>query len=411
MNHPANILIVTDGHPCRNPRPVKEASALANAGYNVTLLYIRNHPPSVKIDAELLAGAPFQSRSLDFLATDYNGYSRSLRARIASFLARKAIRFHLESPSALGPARLLLNAAQRIPADLTIVHNALPHWVGLQLLRTGRRVAVDIEDWNSEDLLPHARRHLPLRLLRRTEHFSLHNAVYTSTTSHALADALHTRYGGTRPNVITNSFPLQPIQQQLQPGTPPAFLWFSQTIGPGRGLEAFIAAWSLTREPSRLVLLGNPSVGYKDRLLNALPPDFRLRVTLLPLVQPGELPSVIAAHDVGLALEETSILNRDLTITNKILQYLNAGLAVVASSTSGQREVLTQDPDAGVIVRLDDPASFAKILDTLVMSPQALAHRRQAARRLAAQKYCWEKEAPALLSLVAIAIATRPNSS
>lgn len=405
------ILIITDGHPCRNPRPVKEAFALAHADYDVTLLYIRNHPPSVMIDDELLANAPFQYRSLDFLASDFRGYSRSFHTRLASFLAKKAIRIRLESPSALGPARLLLNAVQRIPADLTIVHNALPHWVGLQLLRTGRRIAADFEDWNSEDLLPDARRHLPLRLLRHTERFFLNHATYTSTTSHALADALHTRYGGKRPNVITNSFPLQPFQGQLQTGMPPALFWFSQTLGPGRGLEAFVAAWSLTREPSRLVLLGNPQIGYKDQLLNALPPDFRQRVTLLSLVPPGELPAVIAAHDIGLALEETSIVNRDLTITNKILQYLNAGLAVVASSTSGQREVLAHDPNAGVFVKLDDPASFAKTLDTLVTSPEALTLRKHAARRLAEKKYCWEIEAPALLSLVANAIASTSNSS
>ena len=49
-----------------------------------------------------------------------------------------------------------------------------------------------------------------LELLREVEHALLHRAVYTTTTSHALADALHRCHGGHSPHVITNSFPLQP---------------------------------------------------------------------------------------------------------------------------------------------------------------------------------------------------------
>jgi len=54
----------------------------------------------------------------------------------------------------------------------------------------------------------------------------------------------------------------------------------------------------------------------------------------------------IAEHDIGFAGETPSIRSRDLTATNKILQYLLAGLAVVASDTAGQRECAGQASDA-----------------------------------------------------------------
>ena len=56
-----SILIITNGHPSRNPRPVKEASALSAAGYEVTLLYVRNHTPSAPADASVLRDATYLS--------------------------------------------------------------------------------------------------------------------------------------------------------------------------------------------------------------------------------------------------------------------------------------------------------------------------------------------------------------
>ena len=115
---------------------------------------------------------------------------------------------------------------------------------------------------------------------------------------------------------------------------------------------------------------------------------------------PSLLASLIARHDIGLALEQAFIVNRDLTITNKILQYLNAGLAVVASDTAGQREVLARAPGAGMIVSLFQTDELAGHLDGLLRDRPRIATMGEAARRAAEETYCWEKEAPNLLAAV-----------
>ena len=403
LGHPSpRILILTNGPLARNPRVVKEATTLGRAGYDVTVLGLRHHRPSIEQDRALLAAAPFTHHQIDLLV----GPAAWLRRASIRLARERARRGGPASIHALGPAAALLRAARRHPADLTIVHNEVPHWVGVRLLGDGRRIAADIEDWHSEDLLPADRAHRPLDLLCTTERTLLHRALYTTTTSHALADALHGRYGGHRPHVLANAFPLQPDPRRGPPGHPPAFFWFSPTLGPGRGLESFFAAWQLTRRPSRVVLLGEARGDYARHLLASLPAGRRAAVSFLPLVAPADLPSLIARHDLGLALEEPSILNRDLTITNKILQYLNAGLAVVASDTAGQREVLARAPAAGVIVQTAAPSRFAAALDALLADPAALQERQRAARRLAEETYCWEREAPRLLALVEHALAS-----
>ena len=411
MSAPAKILVITNGPLCRNPRVVKEADTLGRAGHNVTVLAVRNHAPSEIFDAELLRDAPYRRVTVDTIPSGAGFSASALFHRLTQSLARRATQtLGWQTPRTLGPVNALLRRARTLPADLTIVHNEVSHHVGLRLLAEGRRIAADIEDWHSEDLLPSDRLARPLRLIRGIEHGLLHRAVHTTTTSPALADALHARYRGTRPHVIANSFPLQPpAPARSATGGPPSFFWFSQTLGPGRGLEPFLAAWARTRHPSRLVLLGETRSGFDAAVLARLPAAFRSRVTFLPLVSPAELPALIARHDIGLALEHAFIVSRNLTITNKILQYLNAGLAVVASDTAGQRAVLTHSPAAGVIVETHATTAFAAILDTLLADRAALAARQHAARRLAETVYCWEREAPRLLSLVDAALGAAPR--
>ena len=401
MKAGARILIVTNGQLSRNPRPLKEAVTLGKAGYEVTVLMVRNHAEGERRDREIMDGAPFQRETVDVASglgtASWRISARRLRRRIAQQLGTITGRGSIH---ALGPAGALLRRARSLRADLTIVHNEVPQWVGARLLKEGRRVAADFEDWHSEDLLPERRRGRPLELLRAIERILLHGAVWTTTTSEALAAALHSRHGGIRPQVITNSFPLQPDPRRGPPGDPPAFFWFSQTLGPGRGLEAFLEAWTRTLQPSSLVLLGDSDGDFRERLLGSTPAQKRHAIAFLPTVRPAELAALIARHDIGLALEQNSITSRNLTITNKILQYLNAGLAVVASDTAGQREVLGRTGGAGIAVSLDDAGALARVLDSLLADRAALARRQAAARRAAEETYCWEREAPRLLSLV-----------
>jgi len=399
------ILIVSNGPLCRNPRVGKEATTLGQAGYMVTVLIVRDHAASEIHDLNLLCAAPFKRVTVDLLPNVGTASAVVFWRRLRLWVARKLTRFpFFRSIHSLGPAAALLSAARRHPADLTIVHNEIAHWVGTKLIKDGRRVAADIEDWHSEDLLPAARKLRPLRLLRDVECSLLHHAIHTTTTSQALATALFARYGGRRPAVLSNSFPLQPQRPHDRTAVLPAFFWFSQTLGPGRGIEPFVAAWCQMRQPSRLVLLGEDAGTFRTQMFQSVPDRLHPHLEFLDLVPAENLPDIIARHDIGLALELAEIPNRDLTITNKILQYLNAGLAVVATDTRGQREVLAHAPGAGILISLDEPAALARHLDDFIADRQQLAVRQQAARQLATDRYCWELESPGLLALVAAAL-------
>ena len=383
----------------------KEASALGAAGLDVTAITVAYDEACEREDDRLMSTASFEKRCLDLRR--HRGAKQRVRSfiqRAGIWLARRAARRGVGSPQAFGPYAALKRAALNTPADLTIVHTEVALCVGAELLRRGRRVAVDFEDWHSEDLLSDAQSWRPVRLLRQVERTLARDAAYASTTSQAMSAALGEAYDCRPPAVITNSFPLRPLPPRSS-GAPPSFFWFSQTIGPGRGLEEFLSAWSKTNAPSRVSLLGSISSAYRLHLLSLLPVERRNSLNFLPLVPPWDLPTIIASHEVGLALESTTPRNRDLTITNKILQYLNGGLAVVATDTAGQREVLTRAPDAGFLVNASRSAEYSDQLDVLLRDQERMRSTQSSARKAAEEVYSWEREAPRLVQLVEDALS------
>jgi glycosyltransferase involved in cell wall biosynthesis len=311
----------------------------------------------------------------------------------------------VQHPASLGPYHALLRLVRAQSADLIIVHTELPLCIGARLLALGRSVAADFEDWHSHDLLPEARSGRPLVLLARVESTLLREGRYASTTSMAMAHRLAATYNSPLPVVIPNTFPLSAKPPIGPRNTPPAFFWFSQTIGPGRGIDQFLSAWRLTRVPSRLVLLGDVSSHYRNALTTSLPASHQTRLEFHPLVAPSELSTVIARHDIGLALEPSEPENKDLTTSNKLFQYLDAGVAVLATPTAGQREVMARCPDAGLVNDLTGPVVLAANLDALLANPARLAAMGIAARAAAEREFSWEHTAPLLLKTVSHALA------
>lgn len=397
---PARILLVTSGPLSRNPRVWKEALTLGQAGYEVTVFTVANQAKAEAYDAELLRAAPFRKAAIDHLARDVAGRLGSFWDRGLTWFARRSAPLGGQFAAAFGPVARMRRRARRHRADLTIVHTELGLAVGAELLGRGRRVAADIEDWHSHDLLPAAQRARPLRLLSRIERRMLQQCVYTTTTSRSLAAALGEAYAAPLPRVVRNVFPLQPRPPERPPGGPLTFFWFSQTVGPGRMIELFLAAWAQTSLPSQLCLLGDVRADYKDKLARRLPAEKRGALIFRDLVPPWELPAAIARHDVGLALEAGVPDSRNLTITNKFFQYLDAGLPVLATPTAGQREVLDECPGIGWVMDLTQTTAAAAQLDRIIARPEQVRSMGRAAREAAERRYCWERESVELLRAV-----------
>lgn len=400
---PSRILIQIGQHICTAPRPMKEADALAAAGYDVTVAGVWFDEEKVRRDQVLLSNKSWSFQPvLDFRPC--HGWAR-LRERLKGRVAREAYRrTGLVLPPLFGyGASEHFRFALDFNADLTIVHSEAGLWAGERLLRCGRRIGVDFEDWFSEDLLQEERSWRPISKLKALEKTLLCKSSYRLTVSLVLAKGLAIDAQTSLPEVIYNVFPWADRQQldgQLcdRSGRHRVSLhWFSQTIGRGRGLELLFSALSLVLGNVELHLRGD---GDQDWARALIPAEWQDRVFLHGTVSSTELLSRIAEHDIGLALELPVNENRDRAMTNKIFQYLLGGLAVVATTTAGQREVFARAPEVGVMLSENTPQALAGAINVLTSDSERLSRCKQAALAAAKNEFCWEREKGKIVAAV-----------
>lgn len=419
MTRPLGTIVLLTGNSlCNNPRAVKEATALSRAGYRVEVLGAWLDPALKDRDILLLAGLPFTFTPV-VDATRDGPWTTTLRLaqRVTERTAQRAYdTLGWENGFQLG-ARVapLLRVAKRRPADLYIAHSEVGLFVAHALLRQGHRVGVDMEDWFSEDLLPETRRHRPLRLLRSLEAELLRGGACTFCPSEAMAAELADTYGCRRPTVIYNAFPwsdregLGNAAADRTDRSLPSLYWFSQILGPGRGIEDLLAALPLMSHACEIHLRGASAPGFANWVTAQVSETWRRRVFLHDVVDNATLLPRIAEHDIGFSGELIYCRNKILTVSNKILHYLLGGCAVVASDTEGQREVARQAPDAVRLYRAGDPGDLARCLDTLLASLDERRRMRRAALAAARDVFCWEQQERKLIDAVALGLDVAPG--
>ncbi len=380
------------------PRPQKEAEALANAGHDVTVMGIWFDSMLMERDRALFANKSWRFVPILDFQPIHRWRNQHVRAqtRLAKEIYQRFKRF---SPHLLGYGAIaMLKAAREFHADLTIVHSEAGLWIGDQLLDAGYQVGVDFEDWFSEDLLPEARISRPINQLKRLESRLIQDCQYCLTTSNAMADAMAKAYHAPTPTVIYNCFPDQPrsesrIFKDRQNLNLCSLHWFSQTIGPGRGLELLFEALPLLNNPVEIHLRGQYSDSARRWLEPLVPDEWRDRLFIHSTVPTDQLLDRIAEHDIGLALEVPHCPSRQLTITNKLFQYLQAGLAVVATDTLGQQEIFSKVSTIGRLVAHNSSESLAQALNELIRKRGELAIAKATARTAAEQLFNWEHQA------------------
>lgn len=394
------ICLVSDHHLCTNPRAWKEAKSLAANGYDVTIVTVFTSAAAKQRDEELLATLPpniSYVAAVSFIEGDIS-FAKKLAYKATGKLARMAKRYlGVDSPYLLNSTpKAIFSKAIEINADLYICHIDCSLFVGKRLIEEGRRVAYDFEDWYSHDYLVPTK---PVTMMKNLEQFALRHGAYVTCPSHAMADAIADEYGVRRPHVIYNGFPQEQLYDSAVEDN--SIVWFSQTIGPGRGLEKFITVLQDVQSPVSLHLIGDISDAYREKLAAMFAGSARHQLVISPQVRHKDLHRLLCGHAIGLALEETHPPSRYTTVTNKILQYLQAGLKVFATATKGQREIAADFEGVVWTVPPDDTAAWAAALNQIISTRKI--ERTEIVSRFN-KKYSWEAQEGKLLELVAGAL-------
>jgi glycosyltransferase involved in cell wall biosynthesis len=403
------ICLVTPGQPSTNPRLVKEADALHEAGYDVQVVACKYQEWADEADSA------FEDRGWSVTWLRYGQMAsrpRDLWQRGRRRFAKELVRFTGPRPGLTEWAfhyaiPELMHRVQEIPADLYIAHNlaALPP-ASHAAHQHGAKLGFDAEDFHRGELPETPENSLDRSITADLEARYIPRCDYVTAASDGIANTYAEELGIDRPTTILNVFPWteraktvsEAALEEEVPDDARSLYWFSQTIGPDRGLQDALRALPSLPDDVILSLRGQWSPGYEDAFRGrAEQLGVADRIRHLDLVPPDELILRTAQHDVGLALEQPDVSkNRSICLTNKLFTYLVAGVPFVATDTPGQRPVVEDLPE---LARLYAPGEDEVLAENAaaVLSAAGLSHK---ALRVARNRYCWEVEQSTFLKVV-----------
>jgi glycosyltransferase involved in cell wall biosynthesis len=400
------VCILVHNNIVHDPRVIKQADALSEAGYDVTVMGVRN--PKYFGKKEWIAGKPWK-------AVWFNRDKETIQGRINWF--RTAVRSHLSQ-------KMLRRFSENEAIQRSAIVTAYPELVSLAALQQA-----DIYHANELNMLPvacEAAKRFDAKVIYDSHEFYtneddnaspvwqktllsvegkyIKQADAVTTVCDSIADELQKMYSITRPVVIRNlplleDLPINYKQGRAKSGTLKV-VYSVYLVAPGynRGINQIIEAAPYLDRNIHITIRGNTS--REARLqIEALIEQYSAasQITLASPVDPSEVIRSASYYDVGLVLNRPYCLSFLYSLPTKLFEYLMAGLAVVGFDVPEVRRVISA-AQAGLLCE-SEPRPLAEALNFLARNPDLLATYQCNSRRAATEEYNWETEKQKLLSI------------
>ena len=396
------ILLISSGQPSLNPRLVKEADALANAGYEVSVMYAYWNDWGTRYDKQLLAERKWKAIRVggDPEQALFTWFLSRLILKTANYLLQKTGNYKYFADLAIARSSFFLKrAAKKLKADLYIAHNlgALPAVVKTAL-RNKKPCGFDAEDFHRQEITDDINS-FHFKICSHLEDKYLPLVNYMSASSPLIADNYAILYN-VKVTSILNVFTKTSRPPCINNNKPLKLFWFSQTIGPNRGLEIIIEAMGLTKASTELHLLGQLGDGYRRHLFQLAQTSgiSKDRIYFYAPVALDEIFNIASQFDIGLASETGFCLNNSIALSNKLFTYIQSGLAVAASNTPAQSVFIHQYPQTGKIY--SNPVELSVILNQYNENRELLGETKKGSFKIGQTQLNWENESQRFLALV-----------
>jgi glycosyltransferase involved in cell wall biosynthesis len=346
----------------------KECRALAAAGHEVHLVIGgATGPPQIDgVNLHSISGDPGRPRAR-------RQWSRLARATRCALRLRPSI-FHLHDPHLI-PLGILLKAL-------------------------GARVVYD----RHEDYPAHGRSKLaghPVRARLKAGMWRLLEWLGRSTLDGFVCASpdLAAAYPAERTVVVAN----YPLRAAFPAAPPPASERENTVIYTG-SITAIRGFWEFTRAiellpdelDCRLALVG--SFNAPDLLECAREGGASHRIDILPWQPHDVLVEHMQRARAGLILLHPGPNHGDPVRSNKLFEYMAAGLPVIASDLPRWRDIVC-DTGCGLVVDPFDPEAIAAAIQRLVQNPEEAAEMGRRGRAAFEERFNWDAQAEQLLSL------------
>lgn len=367
------------------PRAPRHAVAVANLSDELEVIFIDCIPRGQKrVVPKIFEGV----RNLDYRTYYFpyrgSGRGRLLFEKMRYWADRRLYRAtgSLRSGALSTRARKLESLLREANADVYMGYNIdtlAP--VTRAAARNGALTVFDCQEFYSD--MGHWQTEFDRRLIRSIEGRYLPECGLVLAASDEMADVLARVYGIKRPLPVYN---VSPRVDQLAPKHVEGFTlyWRNSSINLNqRGLGDGLAALSLLPSDATLHVQGRLSPEDAEQLEQRIGElGIEGRVLVHPPYQPHEAISMAAPYLVGLCPEQSGCRNHDLTVSNKMFDYMMAGLVVVASDLPGLRNIVERS-GGGLLYQSGNAQDMATKLLTLYEDRKLLAQLAANARSFA----------------------------
>lgn len=228
-------------------------------------------------------------------------------------------------------------------------------------------------------------------------------AALVVTVNEFIAAELSKRYGVAPPLVVMNCPDPPPdfdvtrrydlLRERLGLAPTRKVVLYQGWMSEGRGLESLVRCMPMLEGDAAAVFIGYGE--YRQVLESIAAEEAPGRVYFVPAVPHAELLPYCASADVGLIPYQAVDLNNYYSSPNKLFDYIQAGLPIVASDFPFLRKVIATD-SLGVVADLTTPQSYAGAINRVLALPDGGAEIRANMRRVA-PRYTWHAQAQALV--------------
>lgn len=389
-------------------RALKQADALLAIGFDVSVIGVRRHAAdrqeeycrgvrlrrvrtthNLHAGRPLVARGPTSSRSAERAEAAKHGGLRAGFAGIRMFAGR------------MKDNVLLARAASDLDPTVVVASDLMAWAAGyLTKRRTHAPLVLDVRDLvlDSGARYPGAYRWF----LARLERFVIHHGDALTTVSDALADVLVRRYprAPRAQTIYSGSFERV---EHAEPPQRPLRLYFQGNFASNRLLDQLVRAVAmLDADEASLVLQG---FGPEESSLRALAAELGCedRVTFAPPCDPRDVVAAASQYDVGVINYRGDTLNLEVSVPIKLIDYMAAGLAVLASDLPGIRSIVEPE-ECGLLFVPEGPEAIATAIRELVAAPDRVA-RMKANAVTASPRYLARVQGERFVAIVQSVIA------
>jgi glycosyltransferase involved in cell wall biosynthesis len=320
------------------------------------------------------------------------------------------VRFHpISKDPTRPPARRQLSRllrasvwAFRLRPSTFVLHD--PHLIplGLLLKLTGSRVVYDVH----EDYPAHARNKLaghPVRAWLKASTWEVLESAAARTFDHFVctSEAVAERFPRSRTTVVHN-FPLHAsFERAAENGVFRPYAERPNTV-------VFHGLMAHFRDPSNLLQaidLVPAELNCRLRLIGSFrQPELARRAALAERVDvipwqpiPQVIRELLAAR-VGLIMFRPGPNHLDAIRSNKLFEYMAAGIPVIASDLPTWRDIVV-GTGCGLVADPEDHTAIAAAIEYLLTHPEEAEAMGQRGRAAVRERFNWDGEAARLLSL------------